>query len=141
MIKIVKVLTVLFISIDLFAATVTPSQLEAKILLEKMTGTKIPLTHSLIQPMADKIFAGDRLGAAKLATTHPNFLNITVKLMALGLSTREETLRQDLNDFAAMNEVYGTYFVAPPPARVTVQVARLPRDAKVEIALILVKTK
>ena len=102
MIKIVKVLTVLFISIDLFAATVTPSQLEAKILLEKMTGTKIPLTHSLIQPMADKIFAGDRLGAAKLATTHPNFLNITVKLMALGLSTREETLRQDLNDFAAM---------------------------------------
>jgi 2-iminobutanoate/2-iminopropanoate deaminase len=35
----------------------------------------------------------------------------------------------DLNDFAAMNEVYATYFTAPAPARATVQVSRLPRDA------------
>ena len=38
-----------------------------------------------------------------------------------------------MNEFATMNEVYGTYFSAPAPARATVQVARLPRDAKVEI--------
>lgn len=42
----------------------------------------------------------------------------------------------DMNDFAAMNEVYGKYFVAHPPARSTVEVARLPRDARVEIDLI-----
>jgi 2-iminobutanoate/2-iminopropanoate deaminase len=39
----------------------------------------------------------------------------------------------DMNDFAAMNEVYGKYFTSEPPARATVQAARLPRDARVEI--------
>lgn len=42
----------------------------------------------------------------------------------------------DLHDFTAMNEVYGRYFSADPPARSTVQAARLPRDAKVEIDVI-----
>ena len=42
----------------------------------------------------------------------------------------------DLADFAAMNEVYGRYFKARPPARATVQVARLPKDARIEIDLI-----
>ncbi len=42
----------------------------------------------------------------------------------------------DMGDFAAMNAVYGRYFTQAPPARATVQVARLPRDAKVEIELI-----
>ena len=40
---------------------------------------------------------------------------------------------QDMNDFARMNEVYGRYFAVDPPARTTVQVARLPRDVKIEI--------
>jgi 2-iminobutanoate/2-iminopropanoate deaminase len=40
---------------------------------------------------------------------------------------------QDMNDFALMNEVYGRYFAVDPPARTTVQVARLPRDVKIEI--------
>ncbi len=42
----------------------------------------------------------------------------------------------DLNDFPAMNEVYATYFETDPPARATVEVARLPRDVLVEIAAI-----
>jgi 2-iminobutanoate/2-iminopropanoate deaminase len=42
----------------------------------------------------------------------------------------------DMGDFAAMNAVYGKYFTQAPPARATVQVARLPRDVKVEIELI-----
>ncbi|HWR82259.1 MAG TPA: RidA family protein [Candidatus Deferrimicrobium sp.] len=40
---------------------------------------------------------------------------------------------KDMNDFAAVNEVYATYFPVDPPARTTVQVARLPKDALVEI--------
>jgi 2-iminobutanoate/2-iminopropanoate deaminase len=40
---------------------------------------------------------------------------------------------KDMNDFAAMNEVYARYFTSAPPARSTVQVARLPKDALVEI--------
>lgn len=46
---------------------------------------------------------------------------------------------QDLNDFKAMNGVYATYFTKAPPARATVQVARLPLDAKIEISAIAVK--
>lgn len=42
----------------------------------------------------------------------------------------------DLKDFAAMNEVYSRYFVHHPPARSTVEVARLPRDVRVEIEAI-----
>ena len=41
-------------------------------------------------------------------------------------------------DFVAVNGVYGRYFPSDPPARATVQVARLPRDVKVEIDLIAV---
>ena len=44
----------------------------------------------------------------------------------------------DMEDFAAMNEVYGCFFGEQPPARATVQAARLPRDAKVEIEAIAV---
>ena len=43
---------------------------------------------------------------------------------------------KDMNDFAAMNEVYGKHFGAMPPARSTVEVARLPRDVLVEIELV-----
>jgi 2-iminobutanoate/2-iminopropanoate deaminase len=47
----------------------------------------------------------------------------------------------DLNDFQAVNAVYGTYFQAPFPARSTVQVSRLPRDVRVEIdAIALIGT-
>ena len=43
---------------------------------------------------------------------------------------------KDMGEFAAMNEVYGRYFPTAPPARTTVEVARLPRDARVEMDLI-----
>jgi len=42
----------------------------------------------------------------------------------------------DMEDFAAMNEVYGRFFSEEPPARATVEAARLPRDARVEIEVI-----
>ena len=42
----------------------------------------------------------------------------------------------DIQEFAAFNSVYGEFFEGPPPARSTVQVSRLPRDAKVEIEVI-----
>ena len=45
---------------------------------------------------------------------------------------------EDMNDFPAMNEVYAKYFGAAPPARSTVQAARLPKDALVEIDVIAV---
>ena len=68
--------------------------------------------------------------------------NLTALLRAAGLGfehvVRTTVFLADMNEFAAMNEVYSRYIVAPPPARATVQVARLPRDVKIEIDLIAV---
>ena len=46
---------------------------------------------------------------------------------------------KDMNDFAAINAVYGEYFSANPPARETVEVSRLPKDVNVEISCIAIK--
>jgi 2-iminobutanoate/2-iminopropanoate deaminase len=59
-------------------------------------------------------------------------------VLAAGEATLGDVVRTtiylvDLADFTAVNEVYGSYFRAPAPARATVQVARLPRDARIEI--------
>jgi 2-iminobutanoate/2-iminopropanoate deaminase len=63
--------------------------------------------------------------------------NVGALLAAAGRSfahvVRTTVFLADMNDFAAVNEVYGTYFSEPYPARATVQVARLPKDACVEI--------
>jgi 2-iminobutanoate/2-iminopropanoate deaminase len=76
------------------------------------------------------------------AQTHRVFQNLEQILKAAGTSfdavVRSTVYLLDMNDFAKMNEVYGTYFSSPAPARATVQVARLPKDARVEIDLIAV---
>jgi 2-iminobutanoate/2-iminopropanoate deaminase len=51
---------------------------------------------------------------------------------------RTTVFLKNMNDFPAMNEVYARYFTLAPPARSTVEVARLPKDALVEIDLIAV---
>src|SRR4029077_4272177 len=74
------------------------------------------------------------------AQTRRVFDNLGAVLKAGGRSfadvVRTTVFLADMNDFAAVNEVYGTYFTEPYPARATVQVARLPKDARVEIDLI-----
>lgn len=68
--------------------------------------------------------------------------NIGALLEAAGADfgnvVRTTVYLQDMNDFAGMNEVYSQHIVDPPPARATVQVARLPRDVKIEIDVIAV---
>jgi 2-iminobutanoate/2-iminopropanoate deaminase len=54
----------------------------------------------------------------------------------LGKVVRCTVFLKNMNDFAAMNEVYGKYFSSAPPARSTVEVARLPKDVAVEIDVI-----
>ena len=55
---------------------------------------------------------------------------------SLGSVVKTTVFLADMNDFAAMNDVYGKFFSENKPARATVQAARLPRDAKVEIECI-----
>jgi 2-iminobutanoate/2-iminopropanoate deaminase len=54
----------------------------------------------------------------------------------LGDVVKATVFLADMNDFAEMNKVYAKYFTGTPPARSTVQVARLPRDSQVEIEVI-----
>ena len=72
--------------------------------------------------------------------THQVLRNLGAILAAAGASfdhvVKTTVYLADLGDFAAMNEVYATYFPAPPPARATLQAARLPRDARIEIDLV-----
>ena len=57
---------------------------------------------------------------------------------SLGQVVKTTVFLADMNDFTAMNEVYGRFFGENPPARATVEAARLPRDARVEIEAIAV---
>lgn len=76
------------------------------------------------------------------AQTRQAMANLAAVLAAAGMTFDDAVQAQvflaDLDDFAGMNEVYATFFKVPP-ARVTVQAARLPRDARIEIALIAVR--
>ena len=71
------------------------------------------------------------------AQTRQSLENVKAVLAADGLGLEDvvktTVFLKDMNDFAAMNEVYATYFSANPPARSAVEVARLPKDALVEI--------
>ena len=90
-----------------------------------------------IDPATGNLIAGDIA-----AMTHRVFANIREILAAAGASldqvARTTVFLADMNDFAAMNEVYATYFSQPAPARSTVQAARLPKDARVEIDVIAI---
>lgn len=75
-----------------------------------------------------------------VAQTEQVMRNIAALLRAGGADfshvVRTTVYLADMGEFTAMNEVYGRFVAAPPPARSTVQVARLPRDARVEIDVI-----
>jgi 2-iminobutanoate/2-iminopropanoate deaminase len=83
---------------------------------------------------------GTLVGGDIAAQTHQVFRNLGEILTAAGASfdhvVRVTVYLADMGDFPAMNDVYATYFKTPAPARATVQAARLPRDARIEIDLI-----
>ena len=70
------------------------------------------------------------------------FKNLTAVLEASGSSVehmvKATVFLADMNDYNAMNELYRKQFKGDPPARTTVQVARLPRDARIEIEAVAV---
>ena len=90
-----------------------------------------------IDPATGEFVAG---GVAE--QTEQVLRNLTAVFEAAGVGMNQvvktTVFLADMDDFTAMNEVYGRFFGAEPPARATVQAARLPRDAKVEIEAIAV---
>lgn len=88
-----------------------------------------------LDPASQQVMAGD-----VAAQTERVLKNLAAILQSSG-SSLAKVLRctvflKNMGDFAAMNEVYGRYFTGSPPARSTVEVARLPKDVLVEIDVI-----
>jgi len=83
---------------------------------------------------------GEMRGTDVREQTERVFENIKGILEAAGSNlhhiVKTTVFLKDMNDFPAMNEVYAKYFTSAPPARSTVQVSRLPKDALVEIEVI-----
>jgi 2-iminobutanoate/2-iminopropanoate deaminase len=94
--------------------------LSGQVALDPATGQ---LVEGGVAEQTRRVF--ENLGAV-LAAANRSFADVV----------RTTVFLADMNDFAAMNEVYGEYFAEPYPARATVQVARLPKDARVEIDVI-----
>jgi 2-iminobutanoate/2-iminopropanoate deaminase len=90
-----------------------------------------------IDPATGNLVEGDMAAQADRVMK-----NLVALLEAAGVGfshvVRTTVFIADMNEFSAMNEVYAKYLVDPPPARATVQVARLPRDVKIEIDAIAV---
>ena len=88
-----------------------------------------------IDPATQQVIAGD-----VAAQTDRVLRNLSEILEAagsgLGKVVRCSVFLKSMDDFSAMNEVYGKYFSSAPPARSTVEVARLPKDVLVEIDVI-----
>ena len=88
-----------------------------------------------IDPTTQLVITGDIA-----AQTERVMQNLSAILAAAGTNltnvVRSTVFLKNMNDFAAMNEVYGRYFTTQPPARSTVEVARLPKDVLVEIDVI-----
>ncbi len=88
-----------------------------------------------IDPATQQVMEGD-----VAAQTERVMKNLSAILAAAGsrldLVLRSTVFLKSMNDFAAMNAVYGKYFSAAPPARSTVEVSRLPKDVLVEIDVI-----
>ncbi|MGA6980136.1 MAG: RidA family protein [Candidatus Sulfotelmatobacter sp.] len=90
-----------------------------------------------IEPATQKVIAGD-VGAQ----TEQVLRNLSAVLEAagsgLGKVVGSTVFLKNMADFAAMNEIYGKFFNVTPPARSTVEVARLPKDVLVEIDVIAI---
>jgi len=90
-----------------------------------------------LDPVTGQIVAGDITAQATRVME-----NIKALLAAAGADfsqvARTTVFMIDLGEFAAMNDVYAKYFIAPYPARSTVQVVKLPKDVRVEIDVIAV---
>lgn len=93
-----------------------------------------------INPLTNTLELGDAR-----SETQRVFENLQAILQAAGSSLADvikcNVYLRDINDFAAMNEVYGTFFTAPFPARTTIQAGALPGGIAVEIECIAKKTR
>ena len=104
-----------------------------------MTGNTLYTSGNIALDLNGNLYQGDIKAETKIVMD-----NLKILLEAAGLDfenvVKTSIFLSDMNNFTMVNEVYASYFSDDFPARETVQVARLPKDAKVEISLIAVKS-
>lgn len=128
---------------------------------EKMNKPIVQTTHApaAIGPYSQAVWAGDLLytsgqvalipesgdmdNATIEAETHRVMKNLGAILTEAGLTynhiVKATIFIKDMNDFAKINEIYSSYLSKPYPARETVEVARLPKDARIEVSVVAKK--
>ena len=103
-----------------------------------MSGNTLYTSGNIALNAEGNLYQGDIATETKIVMDNLNLL-----LESAGLTfdnvVKTSIFLSDMNNFASVNEVYASYFTSEFPARETVQVARLPKDANVEISMIAVK--
>ncbi len=104
----------------------------------KAQGTLVFVSGQLPIDPATGVFAGSDIESQ----THQSLKNVLAVVAAAGGNAKSivktTVFLKDMNEFAAMNQAYATYFSEDAPARAAVEVARLPKDARVEIEAVAV---
>lgn len=103
-----------------------------------MTGNTLYTSGSIALDADGNLFKGDIKTETRMVMDNLKLLVETAG-MSFNDVVKTSIFLSDMNNFAAVNEVYASYFSSDFPARETVQVARLPKDANVEISMIAVK--
>ncbi len=126
-----------------------------KVISSKGAPTPIgPYSHGNLVDAGQMLFVSGQVGKDAItgeivkgdikAETHKVMGNVKSILQDGGMEfvhvVKTTIFLKDLNDFGAVNEVYGSYFTGNFPARETVEVSRLPLDVNVEISVIAVKS-
>jgi 2-iminobutanoate/2-iminopropanoate deaminase len=144
-----------------FLATVFILIFAATLFAQEKTVIKSPDAPAAIGPYSQAIMVGNTLycsgqiaidaATSKMLSesiqteTRQVLKNLGAVLRAAGMDysnvVQATVYLADMSDYKVMNEIYGEFFKENPPARATVQVGRLPRDARVEIACIAVRNK
>lgn len=122
---------------DIIATTNAPQAIGPYSQATKANGLIFTAGQIALNPATGQVVDG---GIA--AQTERVLENLKGVLEAAGSSlhkvVKTTVFLKDMGDFSAMNEVYARYFTAAPPARSTVEVARLPKDVRVEIDVIAI---
>ena len=123
---------------QIIATSAAPAAIGPYAQAVKANGFVITSGQLPIDPATGAFAASDIAGQ-----TRQSLKNVQAVLAQAGLGMeniiKTTVFLKDMNDFAAMNEVYAAFFPSQPPARSAVEVARLPKDALVEIEAIAVR--
>jgi len=98
---VIVIASILLSSLVSHAQAISENRYLARKIYNRLTGTNLPIDHPTLTEMESHIFENNLFAAAEVATRDKNFFNITVRDFASQMSTRDETIKEEFNDFTA----------------------------------------